>query len=169
MRRVVYLVLAGAMLFAGGANAQDTKKQDRSVGFHGLGPRVGLSIDPSQFVFGGHGDFGDPFPHTSLLFPVVEIGVGDDRTTTSIGSDLLFRFTNRWGDWNPYIGGELAFIAVNYEVPGGRDDTETDLGLMGVVGVEKGIGSSNRFAVEMKFVIVDAPDFKFAAIWTFGH
>ena len=169
VRRIVFSVLVGAILSASGATAQDTTKQDRSVGFHGLGPRVGVSIDPDQFVFGGHGDFGDPFPHTTLLFPVVEIGVGDDVTLTSIGSDLLFKLTNRWGAWNPYLGGELAFIIRNRDLGNGNDKTSTDLGLMGVVGVEKGIGPSNRFALEMKFDLVDSPDFKFAALWTFGH
>ena len=53
------LVLAGVLglLAPVGADAQK-----RSVRFHGIGPRVGFSLDPDHFVFGGHADFGDPFP-----------------------------------------------------------------------------------------------------------
>jgi hypothetical protein len=40
---------------------------------------------------------------------------------------------------------------------------------MGVFGVEKGIGADNRFGVELKFQIVDSPDLKLVAHWTFGH
>ena len=165
MRSVLVLTTFMVVLgLAGGAQAQD-----RDVQFYGLGPRIGFSLEPDQFVFGGHADFGDPFPHTTLLLPVIEIGVGNDATVTSIGSDLLFKFTNRWGAWNPYVGGELAFIITNVNLPGGGDDTNTDIGLSGIFGVEKGIGSVNRFGAEVKIGIVDTPDVKLIAHWTFGH
>ncbi len=161
MRNLVLLALAvGLLCLAGAADAQD-----RDVRFHGLGPRVGLSIDPNQFVFGGHADFGDLFPHTNLLIPVVEIGVGDNITVTSIASDLLFRFTDRWGVWTPYVGGELGFIFANHD----RGGNDTELGLSGIFGVEKVIGQNNRFATELKFEIIDAPELKLMAIWAFGH
>jgi hypothetical protein len=168
--RVVFFFLPSILLVAVSAHAEEQSTgPDRGVRFHGLGPRIGVSIDPDQFVFGGHADFGDPLPHLTFLFPVVEIGVGSDATVTSIGTDLIFKFANRWGAWNPYLGGELAFIIASEDVPGGGDKTNTDLGLMGIFGVEKGIGPDNRFAIEMKFELADAPDFKFAALWTFGH
>lgn len=164
-RSIMVFVTLGLLGLLLGATA--ARAENREVRFYGLGPRVGFSLDPDQFVFGGHADFGDPFPHTTLLLPVIEVGVGDHQTVTSIGTDLLFKFTNRWGAWNPYLGGELAFIVDNYDAPG--SNTKTDLGLMGIFGVEKGIGRENRFAVEMKFELVDAPNLKFMAVWTFGH
>ena len=163
-RMVTGILIAG--LLGGAVSAQ---AQDRSVRFHGLGPRVGFSISPDQFVFGGHADFGDPFPGMTWYVPVVEIGVGDGATVTTIGSDLVYRFSNRWGAWTPLVGGELAFVIANVDVPGGGSDTHTDLGLMGLFGVEKGIGEDNRFSFEIKFEIVDSPDVKFIAGWTFGH
>jgi hypothetical protein len=155
--------MAGLLVSAVSAGAET-----RKVEFRGIGPRIGVSFNPDQFVFGGHVDFGDPFPHTNLLLPVVEIGIGDNHTVTSIGSDLLFRFVDRWGVWTPYVGAELAFLIVTVDTPR-RDDTNTNLGLMGVFGVEKGIGADNRFGVELKFQIVDSPDLKLVAHWTFGH
>jgi hypothetical protein len=164
VRRIVFLVMFCVL-----AGAVSARAENRKVEFRGIGPRVGLSINPDQFVFGGQVDFGDPFPHTNLLLPVVEIGVGDHETVTSIGSDLLFRFVDRWGVWTPYVGGELDFLIVTFDTPGGGDKTDTNLALMGVFGVEKGIGADNRFGVELKFQLVDSPDLKLAAHWTFGH
>jgi hypothetical protein len=170
MRRFVVLgalvVLAG---LARGATAAETQAaEDRGVRFYGLGPRVGFSINPDQFTFGGQADFGDPFPHFNWLFPVIEVGIGDSQTLTSIGTDLLYRLYDRWGVWTPYLGGEIDFLIDSVDTPGGGNDTSTDLGLMGIFGVEKGIGE-NRFALEMKFQLADSPDLKVAAIWTFGH
>lgn len=164
MRRIFVLVVVGVLAGAVSAHAED-----RDLRFHGIGPRVGVSFSPDQFVFGGHLDFGDPFPHTNLLLPVIEIGVGDHATVTSLGSDLLFRFRDRWGEWTPYVGGEAAILIITEDVRGGGNDTSSDLGLMGIFGVEKGIGADNRFGAELKFQIVDTPDLKLIAHWTFGH
>lgn len=163
MRRAILVgVLVGLVSGVGVAAAAD-----RDVRFYGIGPRVGLSIDPNQFVFGGHMDLGDPLPHFNLILPVVEVGVGDNMTLTTVGSDLLFRFSDRWGVWTPYVGSELAFVFSNpYGVHG---DTDVDLGLTGIFGVEKGIGANNRFAAELKFEIIDSPNVKMLATWTFGH
>ena len=167
MRRFVVMgaIIAIATL-SRSAGAQDSP--DRGVKFYGLGPRVGFSVNPDQFTFGGHADFGDPFPHFTWLIPVVEIGIGDEQTVTSIGTDLLYRLYDRWGAWTPYLGAEIDFLIISVDEPGGTNDTSTDIGLMGQFGVEKGLGD-NRFALEMKFQLVDAPDLKVAAIWTFGH
>lgn len=167
MRR--FVVMGAIILIATlsrSAVAQDTP--ERGVKFYGLGPRVGFSVNPDQFTFGGHADFGDPFPHFTWLIPVVEIGIGDDQTLTSIGTDLLYRLYDRWGAWTPYLGAELDFLIISADNPDGTNDTATDIGLMGQFGVEKGLGD-NRFALEMKFQLVDAPDLKVAAIWSFGH
>ncbi len=164
----LYPIMLGTLLLGLTLGTGEARAQDRSVRFHGLGPRVGLSIEPNQVVFGGHADFGDPFPHTNLLLPVVEIGVGDNLTTTSLGSDLLFRFTDRWGVWTPYLGGEGAFIFTSANEDKGNG-TDTRFGISGIFGVEKVIGQSNRFAAELKFEIVNAPNVKLMAIWAFGH
>lgn len=138
---------------------------DRDTGLRGIGPRVGVSLEPNQFVFGAHADLGDPLEQTSLFFPVVEIGLGDDLTVVSVGTDVLYRFRERFGVWNPYAGGELAFVFLDAD----KGSNDTELGLSGVLGVEKGIGDSNRFATELKFEIIDAPNVKLQVMWTFGR
>jgi hypothetical protein len=137
--------------------------QSRDLGFRGFGPRIGVSIDPNQIVVGGHGDFGDLFPQTAWLFPVVEIGLGDNVTVVSLGTDLLIRARETFGVWNPYAGGELAFVLTT----AGGADAVTDLGLSGVVGVAKLVNESGRFAGEVKFGIIDSPTVKFLVRWTF--
>jgi hypothetical protein len=167
MRRMVLgLLMVGLLGGAAAAQAQNyAQSGDRSIRFHGLGPRVGFSISPNQFVFGGHADFGDPFPGMTWYVPVVEIGVGDHETFTSLGTDLIYRFRDRWGAWTPLVGGEVAFEIESVNNGG----TGTDLGLMGLAGVEKGIGESNLVQFQIKFQIVDSPDVKFLVGWTFGH
>ena len=134
--------------------------------FAGLGPRVGVSINPHQVVVGGHVDWGDPFPHTTLLLPVLEAGIGDGRFVGSAGADLTFRFLNRWEGWTPFAGGEIALVFGTQDAPGGGDEGFSDLGLIGIVGLQRELRGGNRFATEIKFGIVDAPDVKFLASWT---
>lgn len=165
MRRFILLAVVIGVL---GSVSLVQAAETRNVRFYGLGPRIGFSLEPDQFVFGGHADFGDLFPNANLVLPVIEIGVGNDVTVTSIGADLLYRFSDRFGDWTPFAGGELAFIISSYDLPNGEGDTNTDLGLSGVVGVDKRIGESNRFGVEAKIGFMDSPDFKVMATWTFG-
>jgi hypothetical protein len=162
VRRLTLLLLVLSCTVLAGAAAAET---ERGVRFHGLGPRVGLSIDPNQLVLGMHADLGDPFTHTNLLLPVVEIGVGNNRTTTLIASDLLFRFRDRWGSWTPYVGGEAGFFFENMN----QDDDDTRMVMSGILGLEKVVSGTGRFAGEVKFSIIDAPGVKLLAIWAFGH
>lgn len=162
MRRVVVILTVLACLALAGTAAAET---ERGVRFLGMGPRVGLSIDPNQLMLGAHADMGDVFTHTNLLLPVIEVGMGDNRTTTLIGSDLLFRFRDRWGAWTPYVGAEMAFLFENLD----RDDDDTRMVMSGLLGLEKVVGETGRFAGELKFSIIDAPGVKLLAIWAFGH
>lgn len=132
-------------------------------GLHGIGPRVGVSFGPNQFVFGGHGDFGDLFPQTRWVLPVVEVGLGDGETWVTVGTDLLFHPDTEYGGWTPYVGGELAF---QFASAGGEDLTE--LGLLGVVGASRPVAETNRFGLELKFGIIDSPNARLLAVWTFG-
>jgi len=165
VRRITWLLVL--ILIGLGAGATSSEATNRGLRFSSIGPRVGVSFDPDQFVIGGQADFGDLFPSTTFLLPVVEIGLGDSRTTTSIGTDLLFRLRDRWGQWTPYLGGELAFLITNYDGQG--NDTATDLGLSGVVGVQKAFSKANTLAFECKFQIIDAPQIKLTAVLGFGQ
>src|SRR2546422_5362153 len=91
-----------------------------------IGPRVGFSIDPDQFVVGGHLAVGPIAP--SLMFaPSLELGFGDNRTVVSGNFDLQYHF--RTGSrWHPYLG---AGMGVNNETVGrrsGSDRTASEVG-----------------------------------------
>jgi hypothetical protein len=81
MKKILVTSLLAGLLCSFTASA-DT----RPVGFHGIGPRVGFTINPDQIHFGGHIDFGD-LADNFMMLPNLEIGFGDNLTTI-IGSAL---------------------------------------------------------------------------------
>jgi len=173
VRHLVSIVLLGLLATAASARAQDLPSNDRGVRFHGLGPRVGVSVDPSQFIFGAQADFGEPFPHANFIFPVIEVAMGENRTLTYIGTDLLLKMSRTSETWNPYLGGELAFIIDYRNLEVGDKATDTSFGVLGLIGFERVFGNENRFSVEVKVDlssnIAETPDFKLITGWTFGH
>ena len=137
----------------------------RPFGVYGAGPRVGFTINPDQVHFGGHLDMGDFAPRL-MLFPNIEIGIGDDRTVVSTAFELDYRFRDDWGSWNPYIGGGIGprFVSRDF----GRDDTEVGLAIQG--GITRRLTSQpGFFFLELKLGLVDYPDAKFTAGWSFGR
>jgi hypothetical protein len=136
------------------------------VGFRGWGPRVGLSLGPDQVVFGAHMDFGYFAEHFRLQ-PNLEIGVGDGRTFTAMNVETAYRFNDRWGDWSPYAGGGLGLDMVGGDEGHRFEGSNTDLGASALGGIEKGLNNGDRFFVETKIGLADAPDIKFMVGWTF--
>ncbi len=136
----------------------------RTFGLHGAGPRVGVSIDPDQVHFGGHLDLGD-FATRLMIFPSIEIGVGDDLTVVTPMFDIAYRFREDWGSWNPYIGGGVGPVFVSSDR--GRSDSELGLTVQG--GIQKRLTSQSGFMfLEFKVGLADYTDFKFTLGWCFG-
>ena len=133
-------------------------------GVHGFGPRVGVGFGPNQFVVGGHADFGDLFPQARWILPLVEVGLGDGETWITVATDLVFHPDTNHGGWTPYVGGELAFQFTSRE-----GDDLTELGLLGVLGADRSAGETNRFGLELKFGIIDSPNARLMAVWTFAN
>lgn len=136
----------------------------RPFGLHGAGPRVGVSIDPDQIHFGGHLDLGD-FATRLMIFPSLEIGVGDDLTVVTPMFDIAYRFREDWGSWNPYIGGGVGPVFVSSDHGG----SNSELGLTAQGGIQKRLASQSGFMfLEFKVGLADYPDFKFTLGWCFG-
>jgi hypothetical protein len=153
------LGLALSLAAAGGTEAQN---RNREFGFNGIGPRIGLSIDPDQFFFGGHIDFGEAFPHVRFQ-PNIEIGIDDDVTLVQLDADFHYRFLESWDVWNPYLGGGIGWVHAAFDR--GRDDSDVQIHAVG--GIEKYI-SRGKFFIETKLGVVDeSPDWKFLVGWTF--
>jgi len=149
-------LLCGATAFAG----------NRPAGFHGIGPRLGGTVNPDQFHFGAHIDFGD-LAENLMILPNLEIGVGDNLTTVAPSFELDYRFRSDWGAWTPYLGGGIGPIF--YSAKHGGSSSEFGLYLQFGIGRGSSGSQSGHFFIEGKLGLVDAPDFKATIGWTFGH
>jgi hypothetical protein len=150
------------------------------TGWRGWGPRVGVTIDPDQIHFGAHVDFGNFAEHIRFQ-PNLEVGIGDDLTIFAINLEAAYRFQSRWDVWTPYLGGGLGVNFMNFDahdhlggntmagVASHADDSDTELGVNLLGGIEKGLRNGHRFFLEAKLGLADSPDFKMTAGWTFFH
>lgn len=154
-----------ASLIIGLACSTPTLGNNRPTGFHGIGPRVGFTINPDQIHIGGHVDFGD-LANNLMIMPNIEVGFGDDLTTVAPTFELDYRFRSGWGAWTPYLGGGIGPVFYSHKNGG----SSSDLGLYMQFGIGKGSSNSEtgHFFVEGKLGLADAPDFKATIGWTFG-
>jgi hypothetical protein len=161
MKRIILIVLTSSLFCSFTASANT-----RPAGFRGIGPRVGLTVNPDQIHIGGHIDFGD-LADNLMMLPNLEIGFGDDVTTVAPSFEVDYRFRSDWGVWTPYLGGGIGpvFYSPKY------GDSFSKLGLYLQFGVGKGSSGSEsgHFFLEGKLGLVDAPDFKATVGWTFGR
>jgi len=152
MIRRLTIVLALLVTAAGTAAAKGNS----------IGPRLGFSSNPDQFVFGGQLEFVDIAPKISVD-PDLELGFGDHATTVQVSADFLYHFTIQNSSWSPYVGAgpSIAFFDVD------NGGSETDAGLNLVVGAAVPTKTNNHFFTEIKFGLGDIPDFKVLAGWQF--
>jgi hypothetical protein len=161
MRRFVFCMVVAGMV--GSATAAMAQEPEQGVRYSGIGMRAGFSLSPDQFVVGGQVDLGYLFKNAKLL-GVAEVGFGDNVTVWSFAGDLLYRGNGVWEKWTPYGGAEAGLILAS-----SSGNTNSDFAISLVAGVDKSIGNGNRFGVEFRIGVVDAPDFKASAVWTFGN
>jgi len=122
-----------------------------------VGVRAGVSGDPDQFYFGGHGETA-PLVDNLRFRPNLEIGVGDDVTLLAFNLEFAYHFaTSR--PWHPYAGGGPALNLIR---AGGETNSEGGFNL--VVGVQH---SKGLFA-EIKAGLVDSPTFKAGVGYAFN-
>lgn len=136
-------------------------------GLAGWGPRLGVTSDPDQIHMGLHIDVSNLASHVRFQ-PNIEVGFGDDMVLVSLNGDLAYRFRARWDAWGPYLGGGLAFQF--WDDDRGRDrfgDSDTEVGLNLLGGIERDLSRRNRFFVELKLGLLDTPDFKATVGWIF--
>lgn len=133
------------------------------VGFRGWGPRVGVSLDPDLVHFGAHLDFGQ-LANRVRFQPNAEFGFGDDTKLFTFSAEATYWFRERWKVWEPYFGGD---VGVHIENVGNK--SHTDIGLSVLGGFEKEIANGDRFFVETKISLNDAPETKVTVGWTFYH
>jgi len=129
----------------------------------GMGFRVGASVDPDQFYFGGHAGVG-PLLEQLWLRPNVEIGIGNDRTLVGLNGEFTYWFPLRNRDWHLYVGAgpALNIIRFDRDRPFG-DDTEVEGGFNILFGLEHRDGLFG----ELKVGALHSPEFKIGVGYTF--
>ena len=134
----------------------------------GFGPRLGFSVSPDQFVFGGQLTIGEVAP--KLTFdPNLELGFGDSETVIAMNFDMHYNMAVSGSDWRPYFG---AGFGVNFlsqdRKPPTPDETNTEVGGNLIVGAGVPTHSGNRFFSELKFGLgSDIPQLKLMVGWNF--
>ena len=161
MKKIVVAAILLTLMVTPAALAQ------RAFGFHGFGPRGGVTVNPDQFHVGGHLDLGDLAPRL-MLFPAIEVGFGDNVTVIAPMFEVNYRFRENWGSWNPYIGGGVGPVFASFDTPVGNF-SNTDFGLTLQGGIARQLTSRKGFLfVEFKLGLADYPDAKFTIGWNFG-
>lgn len=123
-----------------------------------LGLRAGGTIDPDQFHVGAHINLGHVLPPLRLV-PNLEVGFGDNHTVWAFNGDLIYDFKN-----SPFgAGGELGLNVINHS--GHGSDTHLGFSLLGDYTLA--FNNGNSLLLEIKFGVLDAPDFKATVGYTF--
>jgi hypothetical protein len=121
----------------------------RPVEAQTFGPRVGASVDPDQFVIGGHFETPPLVDHITFR-PNVEIGLGNDLTVTCFNFELAYKFESS-KPWNVYAGGGPALVLFDHD-----HDNHAEGGFNILLGIEHREGLFG----EIKAGMLDSPDFK---------
>jgi hypothetical protein len=158
MNRTAWLILVPTLLLAAAASA------DTAWGLRG-----GVTFDPDQVHVGAHLNAGELFDNGYFL-PNIEVGFGDGATLIALNPELVYRFDHRTkSSWGFYAGAGLAINIYSWD--GGDDhgdDSNTELGMNILGGMNRGLSSGNELFLELKLGVVDSPDAKITVGITFG-
>jgi hypothetical protein len=130
-----------------------------------FGPRIGLSNNPDQVVFGGQLSLGEVAPDLSLS-PNVEVGLGDHMSLIALNADLQYHFAVQGSSWKPYAGGGLSvnWFSFDDRIGGGSD---TQAGVNFLVGAAVPTKTGSQFFSELRLGAGDIPDLKLMFGWNF--
>ncbi len=142
-----------------------TSSGDVGIEWNGWGVRVGGTSDPDQLFGGVHFDLGH-FAKDVRFRTSLELGSGDDVTLFQALAEAHYVFS-KVQVWKPYVGGGVGWTWVDLDnVPPGAKDSDSDLALMGIGGMETKLRSGTRFFMELKIGFGDDdPDLKLAVGW----
>jgi hypothetical protein len=166
MRTKFFLMLVIILLTCNLAMAQS--ETVNKPGLLGWGPRIGISVDPDQFFFGGQADYGY-FLKTIRLQPNFEIGFGDSATLVAINFDAAFRPIQTESSWMPYLGGGISVNFYSGEKYYGSNEIDTKGGISAIAGIGREWSNGRRFFLEFKLGIIKSPDIKILVGGSFLH
>lgn len=127
-----------------------------------FGVRVGASVDPEQFYFGGHVE-SEPIYEQLIFRPNIEIGFGDNLTIVGLNGEFVWPFELATaGSLYAGFGPAINVISVDAGVV---SDTTVKPGINFLGGYEFDQG----YFVEIKLGAIDSPDLKFGIGYTWGQ
>lgn len=153
MMRPARLLLAAILAMAWSPTAAQAQSGGEDT-FAKWGFRVGLGIDPDQFVFGGQASLGR-WTITRFV-PSVDVGIGDDVTTIDFNGDLFLRLAIPDASLEFYGGGGPTLAYINPE----GTSSKWELGLSLVAGMRLPLKTRQAFNLEARFGLWDIPDFR---------
>ena len=129
------------------------------------GIRAGVSVDPEEFVFGGHVE-SDPLVDRLVFRPNAEVGVGDNRVLISLNFEFVYKVPLEDNPWVVYVGAGPALNITSFGDEGrrGRDDTDVGGGFNILVGLEHPGGLFTEFKVGA----IDSPNLRFTVGYSFN-
>jgi len=151
---MIILALAAGLALAGTASARTP-----------VGIRAGYTDwdGLSQAHFGAHLKVGELFPNVDLT-PGLEFGFSGGATVATLNGDLAYKFTELVeAPWGFYAGGSLS---LNYLKPDAFD-SDLKVGLSGLIGGSHLLNNGDQILLEVRLGILDSPDFKITAGYTF--
>jgi hypothetical protein len=119
------------------------------------GPQAGISISPTQFVFGLHAV--TPIGRRVDFVPSVDFGVGDEAFTIAGNGDIHINVAPD-NSLRPYVGGGITIYNINPNADGVDGTTEVGGMLLGGIWLNRGGGTS--YYLEARLGLGDVPDFK---------
>ncbi len=166
MRTKSFLMLAIILFTCNLAMAQS--ETANKTGLLGWGPRIGISVDPDQFFFGGQADYGY-FLKTIRLQPNFEIGIGDSATLVAINFDAAFRPIQTESSWMPYLGAGFGVNFYTWDTDYGSKKNDAKGGISALAGIGREWSNGRRFFLEFKLGIIKSADIKILAGGSFLH
>jgi hypothetical protein len=113
------------------------------------GVRVGASLDPDQFYFGGHIETAPLADHVHFR-PNVEVGIGNSATVIAINFELAYKFPSQQA-WQLYAAAGPALNVI---------DTNHATSAQGGLTVGLGMEHRDGLFVEVKAGAINSPSFK---------
>ena len=130
----------------------------------GFGIRAGASVDPDQFVFGGHIQTGPIIPKLTFR-PNLELGLGSHVTTVAINLEFAYWFPLQRQPLDIYAGAGPAMLIYSFDRVGAFDERNTDV--KGGFNFLAGIQHKKGLFGEVKLGAIDSPDFKITVGYSF--
>ena len=132
----------------------------------GAGVRVGVSLDPEQFVLGGHLETA-PLVDRLVFRPNAEVGLGDDLVLVAFNFEFVYKVPLEDSPATVYLGAGPALNILSFDSDDGRrrgrDDTQLEGGFNILVGLEHEGGLFGEFKVGT----IGSPDLRFTIGYSF--